>query len=291
MTRELYAVLTGTMIRAPVLATKTEEDNDRYLKNVLDDIGRTYALPFSRFGTEKFLGVSKKPEDALLDALIIRLKLRSFPDSGKKSEQPDARITIGIGTIDHFSRYSAIGEGSGEAFRNAGLFHDEVPDMPCHLVITTSWPEFNDIFAIECRIVDALFGRLTKKQDEIARMYHLSQSAVSYRLRDTEYDLLKMLVARFREQILNKKEYFSGMDDKNDEAKKYFNTALSFSREMRYREARTYFTKSMECYQETGNHMEETRTLLHIGMMNEKTLQFGDALSCYTKSQMMAGNP
>ena len=301
MTRKLYAVFFGELTPSQDIPRSNATDIQAFLKTSLENIGRTYTQPFILLKNDQFLGVTSQPETALRDAILFRLMLIASPHSGKKSERQDTRVTIGIGTVDEFSFGNDITGSRGEAFTLARQRSDPAEKNRADLVIVTPWPELNTILDIECRTIDTLVGNYTKKQaeavlsvfegktqEEIAREFNLSQSAISYRLKDNGIELLKKIIAHYEVLIKNKLDYFSGMNEKNDEAKKYSELAISFSREMQYSESSTYFSKSLALCKETGNQSEEARILLHAGMVQEKLRKFGDALESYTKSQELS---
>ena len=191
--KKIYAVLTGDLVGYSRYKTKDRKEvllhlKDSFKKLPLDST----ASKFWVFRGDSFQGILSRPEEALKAALTIRSFLVSRY-KGKRSRL-DARIAIGIGTIDYLPR--RVGEGDGEAFRNSGMELDGMKKSEKNLIVKTPWKERNDELITECALLDAVIERWTKEQaeaimyqimgltqEEMARILRISQPAVFHRLR------------------------------------------------------------------------------------------------------------
>jgi len=169
---KIYAVLTGDLIGSSRFRI---QEREKILSNLKDSFKLIspdiIASQFAVFRGDSFQGVLSRPDEALNAALIIRASLLS-KFKGKRTRL-DARIAVGIGTIDYLSPNQS-GEGDGEAFRNSGLELDKMKKGEQNIIIKTHWPEINEEFRIECALLDALIQRWTKEQAE-AILYQLQK--------------------------------------------------------------------------------------------------------------------
>jgi len=240
-TGKIYAVLTGDLIGSSRFRIQQREEILSNLKDSFQEISPDIiASPFVVFRGDSFQGVLARPEEALKATLIIRASLLS-KFKGKRARL-DARIAIGIGTIDYLPK-DQVGEGDGEAFRNSGPELDKIKKKEQNLVVRTPWTEINEELGIECALLDVLIQRWTKEQAEailfqiqeliflkmaimahdvghatarediqrskqtqegIAKILKISQSALSQRLKTGGYWAVEVFLERFKEIIRNK---------------------------------------------------------------------------------------
>ncbi len=210
----VYAVLTGDLVRSRAIKDAYGEECIRRLKDTLAEIGRDYTVPFSIYRGDSFQGVSSDPGEALADAVLLRLKFISGFDHGSSALRLDARIAIGIGTVQYLPEGGSAGEGDGEAFRRSGLELDLMKEAGRGITVKTPWEDVNATLSIFCDVLDRIIGGYTKKQaeavmltlegftqKEIGERVGTSQSAVSYRLKGTGYDLVQKILEWYRLQI------------------------------------------------------------------------------------------
>ena len=231
-TGKIYAVLTGDLIGSSRFRIQQREEVLSNLKDSFKKISSDIiASQFVVFRGDSFQGVLSRPDEALNAALIIRTSLLS-KFKGKRTRL-DARIAIGIGTIDYLPPDQA-GEGDGEAFRNSGLELDKMKKSEQNLIIRTPWTEINEELRTECALLDAIIQRWTKEQAEaiayqlpkreylvldqgdqgiieeeitqeiIAKILSISQPALSQRLKTSGYWAVQAFLERFKMIIQGK---------------------------------------------------------------------------------------
>ena len=232
-TGKVYAVLTGDLIGSSRFNIKDREEILTILKDSFKIISPgIIESQFVIFRGDSFQGVLSRPEEGLKAALIIRASLLS-KFKGKRTRL-DARIAIGIGTIDYLPPDHA-GEGDGEAFRNSGPELDKMKKSEQNLIIRTPWTEINEELRTECALFDALIQRWTKEQaqailfqkpersllnmammanetghaiaytqEEIAKVLNISQPALSQRLKTGGSWAVQVFLERFKVIIQDK---------------------------------------------------------------------------------------
>jgi len=149
------AVITGDLVKSRRINDADIETVIKSLKDTFGEINRELLNgkgTFEIFRGDSFQGLIPQPELALLVAIIIRARLRTYTPSFSlathtKTDKPilyaysDARIAIGVGAI----RYNAerITESQGEAFQNSGNSFDALSKENERLAIATPWENIN----------------------------------------------------------------------------------------------------------------------------------------------------
>ncbi len=228
-TGKIYAVLTGDLIGSSRFRIQQREEVLSNLKDSFKKISPDIiSSPFMVFRGDSFQGVLARPEEALKATLIIRDSLLSR-FKGKRTRL-DARIAIGIGTIDYLPG-DQVGEGDGEAFRNSGPELDKMKKGEQNIIVSSPWAEINEELRTECALLDALIQRWTKEQAEailfqiqepelqrskqtqegIAKILKISQSALSQRLKTGGSWAVQVFLERFKIIIQDKVRINSSM--------------------------------------------------------------------------------
>lgn len=229
-TGKIYAVLTGDLIGSSRFRIQQREEVISNLKDSFKKISPDIiASPFMVFRGDSFQGVLARSEEALKATLIIRASLLSR-FKGKRTRL-DARIAIGIGTIDYLPG-DQVGEGDGEAFRNSGPELDKMKKGEQNIIVSTPWDEINEELRTECALLDMLIQRWTKEQaeailfqiahedlqrskqtqEEIAKILKISQSALSQRLKTGGTWAVQVFLERFKIIIQDKVRKYSSMN-------------------------------------------------------------------------------
>ncbi|NOU16065.1 MAG: hypothetical protein HOO91_00710 [Bacteroidales bacterium] len=202
------AVLTGDLVKSRTIKDGDIETVINSLKETFDELNKkilSNRASFQIFRGDSFQAIIPNLELALVTAIIIRARLRTF-ESGyrvigtKKSDKPinyaytDARIAIGIGEVSYFG--SKISESQGEAFQKSGHLLDKLKKENERLGVDTPWEKINKEFHVESKLADAVISRWTantamsvflhllnkKNQSELASVLNITQPALHKRL-------------------------------------------------------------------------------------------------------------
>ncbi|MDX1671550.1 MAG: hypothetical protein R3211_04360 [Balneolaceae bacterium] len=162
---------------------------------------------FEIYRGDSFQGVISDPSLSLEAALIIRTALKKIVLS-EESESLDARIAIGIGTVEYLPEN--VTEGDGQAYRLSGPKLDKMKGNR-RLSIVTPDEALNSELDTEMALLDALMNKWTAIQSEtvqdlvlgktrkrIADDYDISQAAVHYRVKGAGWFAVDTLLDRFR---------------------------------------------------------------------------------------------
>lgn len=207
---KIYAVLTGDLIGSSKFEKKQRSDIIALLKGSFSKVPREIvASPFVIYRGDSFQGVISMPEEAVRAAVLIRTGLIS-KFKGKKARL-DARISIGLGSIDYLPPGDRAGEGDGEAFRRSGMELDRIKKGEQNLIIKTPWEDVNEELMTELALLDALVQRWTKEQaeailyqlqgatqEDIAKILKITQPAVFQRLSIAGYRAVQAALDRYK---------------------------------------------------------------------------------------------
>lgn len=214
--QKLYAVITGDVVDSSKIKGNQRSHLLSVLKSTFDIIEKIFPgrirAPFEIHRGDSFQGVLSNPEDALRVVIVIRTSLRYGFEKKQRQNALDARIVLGIGTID-FLPSGRGSEGDGEAFRRSGPTLDKIKGDK-RLVIRTPWEEINLELDVECALLDALINRWSKEQaqaiygkirnltqEQIAKQLGISQSAVRQRLKRAGSWAVEELCCRYERMI------------------------------------------------------------------------------------------
>jgi len=229
MGKKLYAVLTGDLIGSRQLKGGGISYIE-HLNKSLEYVGGNYRRPPFIYRGDSFQGITSEPESALKDAILLRLRLISGFNVEEKFPRIDARVSIGVGEIDHLPDegydLGDVGEMNGEAFEYSGLQLDRMKKERQNLAVKTPWEETNQELNIYCKMIDRLIERWTKKKceavmyrlegrtlNEIGEMLNIDGSAVHYRLAQTDYEIVELIIQRYSDIIRNKAEMRGSDED------------------------------------------------------------------------------
>lgn len=214
--RKIYAVLTGDIVGS---SRFEGEERNRLLKALKDSFTKVEELmpditlaSFEIHRGDSFQGVLSKAEEALSAALIIRAGLRHGFKTKRRRKALDARVAVGIGSIDYLPRGKGS-EGDGEAYRRSGPVLDKLKRNQ-RLSIRTPWPEMDAEFKVECALLDALINRWSSEQAQViiyliagwtqkkmAGELNITQPAVRQRLRAAGAPAIQEIIERYKHLI------------------------------------------------------------------------------------------
>jgi hypothetical protein len=182
----IYGIITGDVVGFTKLDRENRDNLIDALKKTIDDIsyreGKERTLAFEMYRGDSFQIKVTTAKDSLRVALLIRLRLISARESFKNSSSRkistwDARLSIGIGSID-FAK-ETISTSDGEAFRYSGRAFDSLNKID-RLIIRTSNQEMNEEFDVECFMADTIIKKLSDKQAKITYGYLLEENTQKF---------------------------------------------------------------------------------------------------------------
>mgnify|MGYP001004445885 CR=1 FL=1 len=198
----IYGIITGDIVGSTKLS---KEDRDNLIENlnqIIAEIASSEetdkAIEFGIYRGDSFQVKVTDAKSTLRVAMLIRLGLMCSQErlqisTLKKSSIWDARLSIGIGTIDYLRE--TINISDGEAFRYSGRAF-ELLKRTDRLIIRTSNKDLNDEFDTECFMADTILRRLSDNQARITYKYLLreeTQKSIAEKLKVTPQAVNKSL--------------------------------------------------------------------------------------------------
>jgi hypothetical protein len=194
--KKIFAVLTGDLVKSALFQSQRNEVLS-YLKKILITVEEfekesdKFIIFTEIFRGDSFQGVISNPHKSLKVALFIRAELLK---KRIKKEQVDAKIAIGLGTIESLSR-EKIEESDGEAFQYSGRALDRMKKSQ-RISILSFEKKLNKNFNLLTSLLDTIISRWSPEQAEavalwirgetqksISKILGISQPAVHKRLK------------------------------------------------------------------------------------------------------------
>lgn len=209
--KQLYAVLTGDIVG---YSNIDPADHARILDELKFSFSQIDRLPdgqssfysFEIYRGDSFQGLISDPGISLAASILIRTALKKIVLSND-SESLDARIAVGIGSVEYLPEN--VTEGDGQAYRFSGPNLDTMKGNR-RLLIVTPLDAVNRELDTETTLLDAIMAKWTPTQSEtvqelilgksrkrIAQDNGISQAAVHYRVKGAGWSAVNVLLDRF----------------------------------------------------------------------------------------------
>ncbi len=223
----VHGIITGDIVSsqsiAPDIRQKLFEDINVFLK----DLKKKWISSYETFRGDSLQCDVKSPELSLRVALVIRAFFKAYipheeqesmvkedrPTKGYFSTDFDIRLAVGIGEID-FIKKNKITSSDGLAFRLSGEALDELKQQSNRLTVKTYKNDFNEQIEAPVLLLDALIQKWTqngaeivlhllqnKKEEEIAALLNISQSAVNQRKKNAQWFAIEKLIQYFEKTV------------------------------------------------------------------------------------------
>lgn len=207
---KIGAIITGDIVDSTKMVAEERNSMLRMLQSL-----PVLLLPLAKFDLEIFRGDSfqirvGRSVDSLKVALAIRSHIRSFKFA-EHNRQWDARLAIGIGTLEYEN--GSLATSDGEAYRASGRGLDSIGKN--RLTIETPWEEVNKELRVSTAFADDIITGWTQSQSrvmfqslttglshaEIGDILGISRQMVDKALRSGKEDLMNLYLDRFAELI------------------------------------------------------------------------------------------
>jgi hypothetical protein len=225
-----HAIITGDIVAsrsiAPLQKEKLYSDIDEFLRS----LKKKWLLEYETYRGDSIQCEARSPELSLRVALIIRSYVMGYtPEemkkkilrSQKKGAVPkgyfnvafDIRLAIGIGEVDFIKR-KKLSSSDGIAFQLSGEALDNLKEEPRRLVFKSADKTLNIDIEPLIYLLDALTQKWTqnqavlvlnklqdKKDEEIAKLFKISISAVNQRKRTAQWTAIEKAVTYFETKL------------------------------------------------------------------------------------------
>lgn len=162
------------------------------------------------FRGDSFQIIIKDTKKSLKTAIAIRAHIRSYKFA-ENNRQWDARLAIGIGTLDY--EHDSLATSDGEAYRASGRGLDSIGKA--RLSIATPWSEANKELKVSTAFADDVVTGWSQSQSriifqsllsnsthaEIGKTLGISRQMVDKAVKTGKEDLIELYITRFEEII------------------------------------------------------------------------------------------
>lgn len=199
------AIITGDIVNSTKLSVEDREIMLNNLQRIPEVLSPVQKVSIEIFRGDSFqLGISDATS-ALRCALAIRAWLRChrvYP-----SKVLDARLAIGIGTLDYES--NTLSTSDGEAYRLSGRLLDDMSKS--RLEIKTPWHEVNEELKLPTAFADDIVSSWSQSQSkiilrslitsknhvELSQELGITRQMVDKSLKASKYELIAAYIKRY----------------------------------------------------------------------------------------------
>lgn len=210
------AIITGDIVDSTKMTAEERTTMLQLLQSLPELLCPLFKTNIEIFRGDSFQLKITEPNKALRIALAIRAIIRAnkFADN---NAQWDARLAIGVGTLDYET--DSISTSDGEAYRLSGRGLDVIGRA--RLCIETPWEDVNKELMVSTLFADdivsgwtprqsgMMFEKLVRdqSQEKIGNIFGASQQMVSKTLKAAKDTLISVYIKRFEELINHKTKW------------------------------------------------------------------------------------
>ena len=225
----IHGIITGDIVASQRIAPKVRQKLFEDLAIFLKELKKKWINTYETFRGDSLQCEVKSPETALRVALMIRAFFKGYlseeemprAQANRVEERTkgyfttdfDIRVAVGIGEVD-FIKKNKITTSDGEAFRFSGEALDTLKEESHRLMVKTFKQEFDEALEPAILLMDALIQKWTlngaelvlyllqnKKEEEIATLLDISQSAVNQRKKNAQWFAIEKLIQYFEKSV------------------------------------------------------------------------------------------
>ncbi len=226
----LHAIITGDIVSSGKIKPAARQKLLGAVNTLMKDLKKKWISSYETYRGDSLQCSTALPGTSLRVALIIRSFLKAYTGGNQKINSKrkkqyhikgyfaasfDIRLSIGIGKVDFINKKN-ITSSDGEAFRLSGNALDELKNSTQRLAVKTYNKNFNEQIEPSILLLDALMQKWTqnqaelvyyklqnKKEEEIAKLLRISQSAVNQRTKTAQWNAIEKLITYFERVVQN----------------------------------------------------------------------------------------
>jgi hypothetical protein len=224
---EITGIITGDIVGSRKVVPATREKLFKDIDRFLEQLKPAWISNYETYRGDSLQCAARSPQVSFRIAVMIRAYLRSYiplPGEQKTKEKEqsskgyfstdyDIRLGIGIGKVE-FMRENKITSSDGDAFRFSGEALEALTNAGQRMAVRTLDKTFDEQMEPAIILLDALIQKWTqnqaelvlyklqdKKEEEIAALLEISQSAVNQRTRTAQWHAVEKLVLHFEKTV------------------------------------------------------------------------------------------
>lgn len=208
---KIGAIITGDIVDSTKMIAEERNSMLCMLQSLPDLLSSLVEIDLEIFRGDSFQIKVTEAVKSLRVAIAIRAHIRSFKFA-KFNRQWDARLAIGLGTLEYEN--NTLATSDGEAYRASGRGLDSIGKR--RLQIETPWKNVNKELQVSTAFADDVISRWSQSQSkvmfhsitnnnishaEIGNILGISRQMVDKALRTGKEELINLYINRFEELI------------------------------------------------------------------------------------------
>ena len=207
---KIGAIITGDIVDSTKMTKSERTAMLQLLQSLSERLSPLCKTNIEIFRGDRFRLKVTEITKTLQITLAIRAIIRANKFAGN-NEQWDARLAIGIGTLDYET--DSLSTSDGEAYRLSGRGLDQIGGA--RLYIETPWEEVNKELMVSTLFADdivtgwtqsqsrIMYEKLVKdqNQEQIGKILEVSQQSVSKTLKAAKCHIIYSCIGRFEELV------------------------------------------------------------------------------------------
>lgn len=207
---KIGAVITGDIVKSTKMTAEERTEMLCLLQYLPAFLNPLTKIKLEIFRGDGFQIMVADVYKSLRTAIAIRAAIRSHKFQRIRT-QWDARLSLGVGTLDY--ERDRLATSDGQAYRDSGRGLDSMGKA--RLNITTPWNEMNEELRVSTAFADDIISRWTQSQSRIMTQYlitdlshaeigsslNISRQMVDKALKAGKENLLNLYLNRFEELL------------------------------------------------------------------------------------------
>lgn len=208
---KIGAIITGDIVDSTKMIADERDIMLRMLQSLPELLSPIAGMTLEIFRGDSFQIRVQEAFLSLRMAIAIRAYIRTYRFAESKREW-DARLSIGIGTLDYEG--NTLATSDGEAYRISGRGLDSIGKS--RLAISTPWNDVNDELRVSTAFADNIISGWSQSQSrvffqslttagshaEIGNILGISRQMVDKALRTGKEELIHQYIGRFQDLII-----------------------------------------------------------------------------------------
>lgn len=204
------AIITGDIVDSTKMTAIERDRMLIMLQSLPQLLAPITGIRLEIFRGDSFQIIIEDTKKSLRTAIAIRAHIRSYKFA-ENNRQWDARLAIGIGTLDY--EHDSLAASDGEAYRASGRGLDAIGKA--RLSIITPWSETNRELKVSTAFADDVVTGWSQSQSriifqsllsnsthaEIGKTLGVSRQMVDKAIKTGKEDLITLYISRFEEII------------------------------------------------------------------------------------------
>lgn len=188
----IKGVITGDIVHSGLIGLEHRELLKRTLESLNEEISSVTSILLEMYRGDSFQVYANDVKETARIAIMLRAWLKKHTPKGERLW--DARLSIGIGSVDYQAQQIILSDGT--AFQRSGRGLDTIGKR--RLAVCTGLPNLDVELAVSTMLLDDVITGWTLRQASIMYDYlklQVNQTVLAKYLNQSQQNLSKILIA------------------------------------------------------------------------------------------------